>query len=154
MAVALIHDPQVILFDEPTVSVDPQSRNHIFESIERLEAEGRTVIYTTHYMEEAQRLCDRIGIMDAGEILALDTVDGLLQKHGGQSAVLGALEDPAFSECPGLQQDGQFEFRSATPLQEVMKLHDRGASFRTLQIREPDLESVFLALTGRSLRDD
>ena len=77
MAVALIHDPQVILFDEPTVSVDPQSRNHIFESIERLEAEGRTVIYTTHYMEEAQRLCDRIGIMDAGEILALDTVDGL-----------------------------------------------------------------------------
>ena len=78
MAVALVHDPQVIFLDEPTVGVDPQSRNHIFERIEELKAIGRTLIYTTHYMEEAQRLCDRVAIMDHGKILDLDTVDALI----------------------------------------------------------------------------
>jgi ABC-2 type transport system ATP-binding protein len=79
----LLHDPPVILLDEPTVGVDPQSRNAIFESIERLRAEGRTIVYTTHYMEEAERLCDRVAIMDHGRILAVDTVEGLLRTHGG-----------------------------------------------------------------------
>jgi ABC-2 type transport system ATP-binding protein len=78
----LLHDPPVILLDEPTVGVDPQSRNAIFESIERLKREGRTILYTTHYMEEAERLCDRVAIMDQGRILALDTVEGLLRAHG------------------------------------------------------------------------
>ncbi len=80
----LLHDPPVILLDEPTVGVDPQSRNLIFESIESLGNEGRTILYTTHYMEEAERLCDRVAIMDRGRILALDTVDALREKHGGE----------------------------------------------------------------------
>ena len=80
----LLHDPPVILLDEPTVGVDPQSRNQIFESIEALRKEGRTILYTTHYMEEAERLCDRVAIMDRGRILALDTVDALREKYGGE----------------------------------------------------------------------
>ena len=74
LAAALVHDPELILLDEPTVGVDPQSRNAIFDSIEALRAQGRTIIYTTHYMEEAARLCDRVGIIDHGRLLAVDTV--------------------------------------------------------------------------------
>jgi ABC-2 type transport system ATP-binding protein len=80
----LLHDPPVILLDEPTVGVDPQSRNLIFENIEALRKRGRTVLYTTHYMEEAERLCDRVAIIDRGRILALDTVAALRERHGGE----------------------------------------------------------------------
>ncbi len=83
LAAALLHDPELLLLDEPTVGVDPQSRNKIFESIEALHREGRTIIYTTHYMEEAERLCDRIAIIDAGKLLALGTLSELLAAHGG-----------------------------------------------------------------------
>ena len=82
LAIALIHDPPLLLLDEPTVGVDPQSRNAIFEKIEVMRKEGRTIVYTTHYMEEAQRLCDRVGIIDHGKLLALDTVQGLITTHG------------------------------------------------------------------------
>ena len=78
LAAAVLHDPELLLLDEPTVGVDPQSRNKIFESIEALHREGRTIIYTTHYMEEAERLCDRIAIIDAGKLLALGTLSELL----------------------------------------------------------------------------
>jgi ABC-2 type transport system ATP-binding protein len=83
LAAALVHDPDLLLLDEPTVGVDPQSRNKIFENIEALHRDGRTVIYTTHYMEEAERLCDRIAIVDAGRLLALGTLTELLAAHGG-----------------------------------------------------------------------
>src|SRR6185436_6211292 len=83
LAAALVHDPDLLLLDEPTVGVDPQSRNKIFESIEALRDQGRTIIYTTHYMEEAERLCDRIAIVDAGKLLALGSLSELLAAHGG-----------------------------------------------------------------------
>jgi ABC-2 type transport system ATP-binding protein len=83
LACALVHDPQVLLLDEPTVGVDPQSRNHIFEAIERLKKDGRTIVYTSHYMEEVERLCDRIAIIDDGRLLALDDLDALLRAHAG-----------------------------------------------------------------------
>lgn len=83
----ILHDPPVILLDEPTVGVDPQSRNLIFDNIEAMKRLGRTIVYTTHYMEEAQRLCDRVGIVDKGKILALDTVENLRRAHGGPPAV-------------------------------------------------------------------
>lgn len=155
MATALIHDPRIILFDEPTVGVDPQSRNHIFDRIEQLRQDGRTVVYTTHYMEEAQRLCDRVAIMDEGKILAVDTVDGLLKTYGGNSTVDGELaEDCDSAACPAIDEKRRFRFESAEPLREVMKLSEAGVEFRTLQISQPDLEAVFLTLTGRSLRDE
>lgn len=91
LVAALLHDPPVILMDEPTVGVDPQSRNLIFENIEALKRLGRTIVYTTHYMEEAERLCDRVAIVDQGKLLALDTVEALLRAHGGPGADLEAV---------------------------------------------------------------
>lgn len=155
LACALIHEPQVLLLDEPTVGVDPQSRNHIFECIERLKAEGRTNIYTTHYMEEAQRLCDRIAIMDHGRLLALDTLDGLVGAHGGVSVVTADLvrppDDPAV--LPAALDGLRLRFESRQPLQEVSRLASSGVAFASLNVARPDLETVFLSLTGRSLRD-
>ena len=155
MATALMHDPKVLLFDEPTVGVDPQSRNRIFDNIEALKAEGRTIIYTTHYMEEAQRLCDRVAIMDHGKLLALDTVDTLISQHGGKSVVTAQLERPP--DDPGVLPeplDGDsLRFDTAQPLEEVGRLTAAGVKFLTLKIDQPDLETVFLSLTGRRLRD-
>ena len=94
LACALAHEPDIVLLDEPTVGVDPQSRNHIFERIEVLKKAGLTVIYTTHYMEEAERLCDRVAIMDRGSILALGTIDTLISAHGGTSVVMAELKEP------------------------------------------------------------
>ena len=93
LACALVHDPRVILLDEPTAGVDPQSRNHIFESIERLQQDGRTVVYTSHYMEEVQRLCDRVAIVDHGRLLACDSIDALLASHPGAANLEGVFLD-------------------------------------------------------------
>ena len=85
LAAAVLHDPELLLLDEPTVGVDPQSRNKIFESIESLHRNGRTIIYTTHYMEEAERLCDRIAIMDKGQIVTCGTIPELLAEHSAKN---------------------------------------------------------------------
>ena len=87
LAAGMVHDPEVLLCDEPTVGVDPQSRNHLYERIERLRDEGRTILYTTHYMEEAQRLCNRVAILDHGAVLALGSPDELIAAHGGTATV-------------------------------------------------------------------
>ncbi len=140
LAVAVLHDPPLLLLDEPTVGVDPQSRNAIFENILALRAEGRTIVYTTHYMEEAQRLCDRIGIMDRGRMLALDTADRLIASHGGKSILTA-------------DRDGT-ELRAETndPLAELLRWQAEGG-LRGFRLDQPNLERVFLQLTGRELRD-
>jgi ABC-2 type transport system ATP-binding protein len=161
IAVALIHRPDILLLDEPTVGVDPQSRNHIFESIEALKETGLTVIYTTHYMEEAQRLCDRVAIVDQGKLLALDTVSALIDQHGGQSVVTGQvdradrLQNFQHELVEGLDcEDNQLRFYSTRPFEAVSAMtSSAGVQFQTLNLARPDLESVFLALTGRRLRD-
>lgn len=155
LACAVVHDPPLLLLDEPTVGVDPQSRNLIFERIEQLKGEGRTIVYTTHYMEEAQRLCERVAIIDHGKILALDTVERLLTAHGGVAVVEAELEDApaADTQLPGVLEGLSLRFESNEPLQEVARLSGNGVRFRTLHLARPDLESVFLNLTGRRLRD-
>ncbi len=140
LAVALIHDPPMLLLDEPTAGVDPQSRNAILELVRRLAGEGRTIVYTTHYMEEAARLCDRVGIIDKGRVLALGTVHELVAAHGGHSVV--TLEREA----------GEERIETDQPLAELAKVMQNG-DLRGVRIDRPDLESVFLSLTGRSLRD-
>ena len=110
LAVALVHNPDYLILDEPTVGVDPQSRNAIFENIEQLKKNGCTVIYTTHYMEEAQRLCDRVGIMDHGKLLALDTVDTLIKQHGGNSTIIVEKDD------------GEQKIETQNPIEEIIKL--------------------------------
>jgi ABC-2 type transport system ATP-binding protein len=154
IAVAMVHDPQILLLDEPTVGVDPQSRSHIFDSIESLRREGLTVLYTTHYMEEAERLCDRVAIVDHGKLMALDTVADLIAKHGGTSQVTATVDRwPDAIPLPGTISDGTLRFAAERPLEKVAQLSAQGATFHTLQINSPNLESVFLSLTGRSLRD-
>ncbi len=155
LAAALLHEPRVLLLDEPTVGVDPQSRNHLFERIESLKGHGVTIIYTTHYMEEAARLCDRVAIMDRGKILAIDTVAGLIAAHGGDSVVQASCEAvPEGRWAPLAKPDGRIELQSRTPLQEIAQMAADGLRFRTLQVTQPSLEQVFLNLTGRSLRDE
>ena len=140
LAVAVIHDPPLLLLDEPTVGVDPQSRNAIFENILALRAQGRTVVYTTHYMEEAQRLCDRVGIIDHGRLLALDTVDRLISAHGGRSILIAE------------RGNGEIRVDTDDPLVELLRLQKEGPLQR-FRVERPDLERVFLHLTGRELRD-
>ena len=140
LAVALLHDPQLLLLDEPTVGIDPQSRNAILDNIEVLRQSGRGLLYTTHYMEEVERICDRVGIMDNGRLLALDTVEGLVQAHGGPS------------QLEVITQDGETrQIETHDPLVELRAMEpDRIQDFR---VRRPNLETVFLNLTGRALRD-
>lgn len=140
LAAAMIHDPMLLLFDEPTVGVDPQSRHAILQRIKELRREGRTVIYTTHYMEEAQRLCDRVAIMDHGRVLALDTVDALIAKHGGKSVVIADTTE------------GEVRHDTDDPVAEFNRLQ-KDAKVLRFRVERPDLESVFLRLTGRHLRD-
>jgi ABC-2 type transport system ATP-binding protein len=140
LAVALVHDPPLLLLDEPTVGVDPQSRNAIFESIQTLRREGRAILFTTHYMEEAQRLCDRVGILDRGRLLALDTVDNLIRAYGGRDLLIVEREG------------GEERLETDDPLQELEKLRLQ-APLRRFRVERPDLETVFLKLTGKTLRD-
>ena len=154
MSCAIVHDPPLILFDEPTAGVDPQSRYLIFDQIDRLRREGRTIVYTTHYMEEAQRLCDTVAIIDYGKILELDSVRNLISRHGGTAVITAEIENiPEGRSLPGVVQEGHLRFESHTPLEDVARLHAQGVAFRTLKVENPDLESVFLNLTGRRLRD-
>ena len=140
LAAALMHDPQMLLLDEPTVGVDPQSRNKIVESIEALQQQGRTIIYTTHYMEEAERLCDRIAIIDAGKLLALGTLGELLEAHGGAPTLM--------VKTNGEERRTQ----SPDPLAELNRIAAT-STIDAFQMEQPTLEQVFLRLTGRSLRD-
>jgi len=140
LAAALVHDPQLLLLDEPTVGVDPQSRNKIFENIEALHADGRTIIYTTHYMEEAVRLCERIAIVDAGRLLALGTVTELLQTHGGAPTLVVKTGDT------------ERRVQTGDPLAELNRIAAT-TTIDAFQMERPTLEQVFLSLTGRSLRD-
>ena len=168
-ACALVHDPQICFLDEPTVGVDPQSRNHIFDRVESLRGEGRTIVYTTHYMEEAQRLCDRIAIVDHGKLLALGSVEGLIAEHGGASRVRIDLR-PATTESEIEEireticrdsggpdsvelESNELRFESSEPFAMIARLGQRGDTIESLHVDRPDLERVFLNLTGRSLRD-
>jgi len=147
LAAALVHDPTIVLLDEPTAGVDPQSRNNIIDVVLRLKQQGRTVVYTTHYMEEAQRVCDRVAVMDRGKLLALGTVDELIDRHGGDSTVMYERRgEHAVVE----------RIRTPDPLSElarVLAMPDRGG-VTGVRVDRPNLESVFLNLTGRTLRDE
>jgi ABC-2 type transport system ATP-binding protein len=155
LACALVHDPSLVLLDEPTAGVDPQSRNMIFEKIELMKSEGRAVVYTTHYMEEAQRLCDRVAIIDHGRILDLDSVDALIDRHGGISNITIELDPDAAipTDLPGRIEDHFLRLESDRPLEQIAQISARGLVFRSLHVERPDLERVFLNLTGRRLRD-
>jgi ABC-2 type transport system ATP-binding protein len=163
MAAGIIHRPRVVLMDEPTVGVDPQSRNRIFEMIEALRAEGTAVVYTTHYMEEAERLCDRIAIIDHGNIIALGTREQLVQsafasRNQVRARFLGPAPEIAdwVASRGGRLVDGSAEFtieRSAEIAELLGAAARSGLELEDVSLRRPNLESVFLHLTGRELRE-
>jgi ABC-2 type transport system ATP-binding protein len=162
----LLHKPEILFLDEPTVGVDPQSRNAIFENVEALNRAGMSVIYTTHYMEEAQRLCHRVAIIDEGRIIALDTPTALIRSLGGGVVMLGVAEGAPeelvdkISQVPAVKSaarsDGQLKIETKRLQEALMGALDitnqLDVRITSLQILEPNLESVFLHLTGRKLR--
>ncbi len=155
LACAMIHNPPFLALDEPMVGVDPQSRNLIFDRIEELKQSGCTILYTTHYMEEAQRLCDRVAIMDSGKIRDIGTIDELIERHGGPSSVTAEFEEPPKIALPeNATLDGlTLQAQTSEPMKLIAKLTDSGVSFRSLHVEKPNLETVFLNLTGTKLRD-
>jgi len=163
IAASLLHRPKLLLCDEPTVGVDPQSRNAIFDQLRRLNREGLTVIYSTHYMEEAEKLCSRIGVIDHGKILALGTLDHLLAQLPFDEEITFPADESSLAIARELRSlgdittvDGQHRFRprSGTRLSQCfMRAEELGLPARLFTLQRPSLEAVFLSLTGRTLRD-
>jgi ABC-2 type transport system ATP-binding protein len=164
LAAALLHDPVILLLDEPTAGVDPQSRNAIFENLEELKQRGKAMVYTTHYMEEVERLCDRVVIIDHGRIIADDTRQGLYRMLPGANVLQLELEEDA--DADSLRQLSGVEWVELRD--RVLRvglngldhsgavlnwLSARGCRFHHLKSERANLEAVFLSLTGRSLRD-
>ena len=167
LACALVGDPELFFLDEPTTGLDPQSRRQLWQLVETFKARGRTVLLTTHYMDEAERLCDRVAIVDHGKVIALGTPRELIRSLGAEHVLEFALADgvvipeEALRELPGIQAVRREE--GATQL-EVHQLHQtlpallslvqqRGASLAELRTHTATLEDVFVALTGRHLRE-
>ena len=168
LVVGLVHSPEVLYLDEPTVGIDAQARSRILEIIKNLSGSGLTVIYTTHYLEEAEQLCDRIGVIDKGSMVALGDKEQLINQIGDEDLIrfhLPELEASAFQEacqqwpgCLGVNlKRGKIEMRTpdgAALLPRVQAwLAERQLPLTQLEIDRPNLETLYLNLTGRSLRE-
>ncbi len=165
VATALVNGPEVVFLDEPTTGLDPQARHSFLDLIREMRSEGKTVIVTTHYMEEAEALCDRVAIMDLGRIIALDTPRRLVQRLASESTiecVLAAPVKPGLLEALPAVRDVRREdghvllFTNDVPatLDALVRLSDgNGRLMSSLNVRSATLEDVFISLTGRKLRD-
>lgn len=166
LAVALIHSPKIVFMDEPTVGIDPQSRNHIYNMLLKLQESGMTIIYTTHYMEEAEKLCDRIGIIDHGEIIAEGTLEELKQRDESTESIIIDFESTdkqqkeklintfgqttivEDSKCTISTQQVKLNLHTI-----IKKIDQIGLVISSIDFKKKNLESLFLNLTGRTLRD-
>lgn len=169
IGVGLLHKPSLLFMDEPTVGIDPQSRRAILDSVRELNQQGMTVLYTTHYMEEAQELSDRVGIIDHGELIALGTQAELTRQVGEMETLVLHIdehEDPerlaaAIRSTPGVKRADVTDHAVTVIVPEaevalapaVTKANELGIKIRSVDMQEPNLEAVFLHLTGRALRD-
>jgi ABC-2 type transport system ATP-binding protein len=160
---SLLHDPPLLLCDEPTVGVDPQSRNAIFDYLQMLNQQGKTIVYTTHYMEEAERLCTRIAIIDAGKIVVEGTLDQLLEKLSYEESI-SILRNPTTAEKIDMlkqfgtliDEDDHYELKPKEGFQFsafFSAIEQNGISYKLVEMHKPTLEALFLHLTGRRLRD-
>lgn len=168
IACAIAHKPKIIIMDEPTVGIDPQSRNHILQSVKKLNDMGSTIIYTSHYMEEVEEICTRIAIMDHGKVIALGTCEELENMINDRDVVVVTISDPAsrvdeksIREIPGVENVDIGEntvkitsAREVTNLDKIIQYFlQNDFTIKSVESKTPDLETVFLSLTGRKLRD-
>lgn len=164
IASSLMHDPEILLCDEPTVGIDPQSRNAIFELLQELNRSGTTIIYSTHYMEEAEKLCDQIGIIDHGKILANGTLDQLLEQAPTQNKIfynresldgrISAKDIAHFGTITEGKDQNEIETNPAFSLSQFYAwIEENELPARWFRIQQPTLENLFLQLTGRDLRE-
>ena len=169
IGVGLLHKPRLLFMDEPTVGIDPQSRRAILDTVKDLNNQGMTLLYTTHYMEEAEELSHRVGIIDHGEMIAIGTQKELTQQVGEAETLIlhvGENDDSealakTLKDIQGVQQATAVDHQVSVVCAEaedvlaavVTKANERGIKIRSIDIREPNLEAVFLNLTGRALRD-
>jgi ABC-2 type transport system ATP-binding protein len=165
IAVALVNDPRVLFLDEPTTGLDPQARRNLWDLVEHIKAKGKTIVLTTHYMEEAEVLCDRIAIMDHAKIVALDTTPNLLKLADAQSTLEFHLDHPQpadrFRSLPGVDEavaedhGMRLTTKHADKTLPALFQLQAGGGFTifNLQLHQPTLEDVFLKLTGRTLRE-
>ncbi len=172
MACALVGDPELLFLDEPTTGLDPQARRHLWDLVDELKSAGRTIILTTHYMDEAERLCDRVAIMDQGRIIALGTPQQLIASVGGDhivefavvdaAAARGSVDPSALTEIPGVQShrvDAGLHQLSVSDLHTTVPrifsaVHRLGLHLSEFRTHSASLEDVFVGLTGRNLRDE
>jgi len=163
LAASILHDPKIILCDEPTVGIDPQSRNAIFEYLEKLNSDGKTIIYTTHYMEEAERLCSKIAVIDFGHIISRGTLDELIDSLNYKQTITISKNHSTEKQVDILKSFGKlileqdkFELQPTDgfKLSAFFKvIEENGISYSAVNLKRPSLESLFLQLTGRNLRD-
>jgi ABC-2 type transport system ATP-binding protein len=162
IAAALLHNPKLVLLDEPTVGIDPQSRNHVFEMIRSLKQQGVTLVYSTHYMEEVETLCDEIAIIDHGKVVVQGSLQHILDQHTDQAIYLEAVElrehPGQLAACRKAYPKGKgwvIETEHAlTTIQAASQMCiERGYTLKSLEMIRPSLETVFLSLTGTTLRD-
>jgi len=165
IASALLHSPKILFMDEPTVGIDPQSRNLIFDVLEELHKNGMTIIYTTHYMEEAERLCDRIGIIDHGNIIAEGTLDELRETTKAEESINIHTENSEHINKGKIEQiknfldisNGVITFSSKNSGRDLplilTELNKAEVGIQQIEIQKVNLETIFLNLTGRKLRD-
>ena len=168
IACAIAHKPRLIIMDEPTVGIDPQSRNHILQSVKQLNKQGSTIIYTSHYMEEVEEICTRIAIMDHGKVIALGTCRELENMVNDKDVVVVTVSDPvskvnekSIREIPGVENvavgENTIKITSAkevTNLDRIIQYFIKNSfTIKSVESKTPYLETVFLSLTGRKLRD-
>ncbi|MCL2547298.1 MAG: ABC transporter ATP-binding protein [Oscillospiraceae bacterium] len=167
IACALVHKPKLVIMDEPTVGIDPQSRNHILESVKKIAQNGTTVVYTSHYMEEVQAICNRIAIMDAGRVIAEGSIDELMNRIQYEDRVRLHAATPSDSLTEELRaisgvksvtvNDGHYLIISGAGsgnINRIMTVAQRHTSILSVSEDKPSLEDVFLTLTGKRLRDE
>ena len=165
LALALVNDPMVLFLDEPTAGLDPQVRREIYDIVEELRREKKTILLTTHYIEEAERLCDRVAIIDSGQVIAIGTPRELKQTSAGTTRVSVRLANPAANGSLRLLEgvtdvrelDGAYVLHSTQPPRTIValvkQLEAESNQLESLEITSPSLEDVFIELTGRRLRD-
>ncbi len=162
IAVALVNDPKVLFLDEPTTGLDPQARRNLWELIRKINKEGKTIVITTHYLEEAEELCSRVAIMDHAKIIALDTVPNLIRDTGLVSSIIiktaREMSPEQFEMFPGVDQviadDKKYKLITSTPQQTLPVIFSvLGRDVIDLQLKQATLEDVFLKLTGHDLRE-